>query len=62
MVSCVNWSHDDQWMITSSEDKTAKILSPLSSVPVMILSNNYSNIPNSKEGGKDIKDKVNRFY
>ncbi len=47
----VGWSHDNEWLITSSDDKTAAIWSLGLSDPVMTFKFANNNFGADKEGG-----------
>lgn len=57
MLNHVSWSHDGQWLITSSDDKSAKLWMSSNPEPVMTIANVKGNIAVSKEAGSK-PDKV----
>ena len=51
MVTSAQWSRDNKWVITSSDDKTASIWSTSLADPVMTLSTTKDNFGADKDGG-----------
>ena len=50
-VTNVGWSHDNSWLITSSDDKTACVWSLAQPDPVMTFKTVGNNFGSDKEGG-----------
>ena len=50
-VTNVGWSHDNNWLITSSDDKTARVWSLRLPDPVLTFSMVGNNFRSDKEGG-----------
>ncbi|OWF38257.1 WD repeat-containing protein 27 [Mizuhopecten yessoensis] len=72
-VSCVNWSHDSNWLISSSDDRTACVWGKGRAEPLMTFTTTANNLSVDKEGAqpqKPSKDnppfprevKFGRFY
>ncbi|XP_033734815.1 WD repeat-containing protein 27-like [Pecten maximus] len=72
-VSCVNWSHDGNWLISSSDDRTACVWGKGRSEPLLTFTTTVNNFSVDKEGAqpqKPTKDnppfprevKFGRFY
>ena len=59
-VTSVHWSHDNSWLITSSDDKTARVWSLGLPDPVMTFNMVQNNFRSDKEGGLK-PSKVRRF-
>jgi WD40 repeat protein len=55
-VNGINWSHDGNWLLTSSDDKSAFLWSKGQSEPNMCIKSVLHNMSSDKEGQK--KDKV----
>ena len=57
-VNSVHWSHDNQWVITCSDDKAAKIWNKAGTDPIMTFSSIKDNFDVDKEGPKPTANKV----
>ncbi|XP_006823341.2 WD repeat-containing protein 27-like [Saccoglossus kowalevskii] len=58
-VNSVDWSHDNKWLLTSSDDKTARLWCKGQAEPILTIDNVNHNLTVDKEGLKPI-DKVGR--
>ena len=51
VVNDVSWSHDNRWLLTCSEDRTAAVWGLTASDPVMTLTLKHNNFGADKEDG-----------
>ncbi|XP_060081594.1 WD repeat-containing protein 27-like [Ylistrum balloti] len=54
-VSCVNWSHDGNWLISSSDDRTACVWGKGRAEPLMTFTTTVNNFSVDKEGAQPQK-------
>ncbi|XP_078000774.1 WD repeat-containing protein 27-like [Glandiceps talaboti] len=58
VVNSVSWSHSNQWLLTSSDDRTARLWHKTQTEPVLTIDNSSHNFTADKEGPKTV-DKSN---